>query len=75
MASIGADADTIRRYASQLGIRTSKLMREQGTEPARDGLALVGHCRLVEVNTYPVAVLAAAAKSYGRTAALLNGAS
>jgi hypothetical protein len=73
LASIGADADTIRRYASQLGIRTSKLMRELGAEPARNGLAVITrrrHAALVEVNTYPRELLAAAAVDYNRTAHL-----
>lgn len=76
LASIGADADTIRRYASQVGKHATRISREQGVEPKRNGLAVIvrhRHAALVEVNTYPVDVLAAAAKQYARTAALLNG--
>jgi hypothetical protein len=78
LASIGADADTIRRYASQVGKITTKLMREQGVEPKRNGLAVIvrhHHAALVEVNTYPRELLAAATRQYGHTAHLLNGAS
>lgn len=74
MASIGADADTIRRYAAQVGIRASKLMRTLGAEPARNGLALVAHRRLVACNTYPAAVLADTIRDYPKTSHLLIGA-
>lgn len=72
---LGADADFVRRYGSVFGKTATKLMRESGTEPTRNGLAVVirhRHASLVEVNTYPVEVLAAAARAYGRTAALIG---
>jgi hypothetical protein len=73
LASIGADNDTIRRYAAQVGIRASKLARSLGAEPSRDGLAVVAHRRLVVCNTYPVEILAETVRDYPKVAALLNG--
>lgn len=76
LASIGADAEFVRRYGSVFGKTATKILRERGVEPKRNGLAVIvrhRHAALVEVNTYPVDVLAAAAKQYARTAPLLNG--
>ena len=78
LTSIGADDDTIRRYASQLGKHATRIMRESGAEPKRNGLAVItrhGRAGLVEVNTYTAAVLADATAGYTRTAHLVNGAS
>lgn len=75
---LGADADFVHRYGSVYGKTATKLMRESGAEPKRNGLAVVTrhrHASLVEVNTYPVEILRAAAANYARTATLLNGAS
>jgi hypothetical protein len=72
LTSIGADDDTIRRYASQVGKHATRIQRDSGAEPARNGLAVVGHRRLVAVNTYPAAVLAEATKAYARTSHLIG---
>lgn len=75
-STLGADAEFVRRYGSVYGKAATKAYREQyGTDPARDGLAVVrrnGHPALVRVNTYPRAVLADAAAHCPRTAALIG---
>src|ERR1700744_3998060 len=43
LASIGADTDTIRRFAAQLGIQIAKAYRtESRVDPAQTGLAVAG---------------------------------
>lgn len=76
LAQVGADAEFIRRYGSAYGKTATGIHRETyGTDPARDGLAVVtrhGRPALVRVNTYPTAVLAKAAARYARTAEMIG---
>ena len=78
LAELGADSDTIRRYAGTLGKHVKAAFTAvRGAEPARCGLALVGH-HLARVFAYGRAdteILRAATAGYGRVAHLLNGAS
>jgi hypothetical protein len=81
LTGLGADAEFIRRFASQFGKAATRIHRDRlHAEPALDGLAIISargrhgarHPRLIEVNTYPVAILAHAARSYPRTATLIG---
>ena len=77
LRDLGADDDTIRRYASQLGKRVKALAATKGVQPTLSGLAVVGR-RLVRCLAYDVRdveILRAATAGYGRISHLLNGAS
>lgn len=77
LKQLGADDDTIRRYASVLGKRVKALAASKGIEPALTGLAVVGR-HLVRCLAYSVAdveILRSATADYARVSHLLNGAS
>jgi hypothetical protein len=71
LASIGADAETIRRFASSFGRKVAQAYRAAtGSEPTRNGLALV-RGQLMRVFAYgDRALLASVARDYHATAAL-----
>lgn len=75
LTELGADADTIRRYAGTLGKHAkAAFVAARGTEPARCGLALVGH-HLARVFAYQrgdTELLRAATAGYGRTSHLIG---
>lgn len=77
LAEIGADADTIRRYASQVGKKAKALAAEKGINAAPAGLAVVGRhlVRCLAYGRADVEILRAAVAGYGRVSHLLNGAS
>lgn len=73
LASLGADSETIRRYASSFGRKVAQAYRSAtGQEPVQSGWA-VAHHRLIPVYAYgrdQAALLATVARSYKPTAAL-----
>jgi hypothetical protein len=71
LASIGADAETIRRFASSFGRKVAQAYRAAtGSEPTRNGLALV-RGQLMRVFAYgDRGLLASVARDYHATAAL-----
>lgn len=76
LRDLGADDDTIRRYASQLGKRVKALAAAKGITPTLAGLAVVGR-RLVRCLAYDirdVEILRAATADYGRVSFLVEGA-
>lgn len=72
LAALGADSDTIRRYASAFGRKVAQAYRSAtGSEPVRSGWA-VAHHRLIPVYAYgrdQAALLATVARAYKPTAA------
>jgi hypothetical protein len=74
LRGLGADDDTIRRYASQLGKRAKAMAAAKGITPALSGLAVVGR-RLVRCLAYSPAeieILRSATADYTRTAHLIG---
>ncbi len=74
LKQLGADDDTIRRYASQLGKRVKALAAAKGITPTLAGLAVVGR-RLVRCLAYSPAeieILRSATADYTRTAHLIG---
>ena len=75
LASLGADSNTIRRYASAFGRKLAQAYRSAtGSEPVRSGWA-VAHHRLIPVYAYgrdQAALLATVARTYKPTAALVE---
>ena len=73
LASLGADSETIRRYASSFGRKVAQAWRSAtGSEPVQSGWA-VAHHRLMPVFAYnrdQAALLATVARTYKPTAAL-----
>lgn len=74
LAQIGADDDTIRRFASPFGRKVAQAYRvATGSEPAQSGAALV-RGQLMRVFAYADrALLDGAARDYHATAALIAG--
>ncbi len=78
LGEIGADSETVRRYAGTLGKHVkAAFVAKTGAEPTRNGLALVGHhlARVFAYNRADIEILRDAVASYGRVSHLLNGAS
>lgn len=75
LASLGADSETIRRFASSFGRKVAAAYRSAtGQEPVQSGWA-VAHHRLIPVYAYgrdQAALLADTARSYKPTAALVE---
>lgn len=75
LASLGADSETIRRYASSFGRKVAQAYRSAtGQEPVQSGWA-VAHHRLIPVYGYQredAEILRHAAASYPKTSFLLN---
>ena len=75
LASLGADSETIRRYASSYGRALAKAYRSAtGSEPVQSGWA-VAHHRLIPVYAYQredAEILRQAAVSYPKTSFLLT---
>jgi|GEM_PF-4075456 len=74
LRDLGADDDTVRRYASTLGKRVKALAAAKGITPALSGLAVVGR-RLVRCLAYSPAeieILRSATADYTRTAHLIG---
>lgn len=73
LASLGADTDTIRRFASPFGRKVAQAHRAAtGSEPTRNGLALV-RGQLMRVFAYADrALLATVAREYHATANLIG---
>lgn len=73
LAAIGADAETIRRFASPFGRKVAQAYRAAtGSEPTRNGLALV-RGQLMRVFAYADrGLLDATARDYHATAALIG---
>lgn len=73
LASIGADAETIRRFASSFGRKVAQAYRAAtGSEPTRNGLALV-RGQLMRVFAYADrSLLESAARGYHATANLIG---
>lgn len=75
LASLGADSDTIRRYASAFGRKLAQAYRSAtGSEPVQSGWA-VAHHRLIPVYAYQredAEILRHAAASYPKTSFLLT---
>lgn len=73
LASLGADSETIRRYASSFGRKVAQAYRSAtGQEPVQSGWA-VAHHRLIPVFAYrrdQADLLATVARAYKPTAAL-----
>jgi len=78
LTELGADADTIRRYAATSGKHVKAAHQAKySAEPVRGGLAVVGR-RIVRAFAYDAGdteILRAAVAGYGRVSHLLNGAS
>jgi len=78
LAELGADGDTIRRYAATLGKKIKAAYEaKRGTQPERTALALVGHhlTRCFAYDAGDVEILRCATAGYDRVSHLLNGAS
>jgi hypothetical protein len=75
LADLGADDETIRRFASSFGRKVAQAHRAAtGSEPTRNGAALV-RGQLMRVFAYADrALLEATARDYHATSALLGGA-
>lgn len=75
LASLGADSDTIRRYASAFGRKVAQAYRSAtGQEPVQSGWAVARH-RLIPVYAYrrdQAELLATVARTYKPTAALVE---
>ena len=73
LASIGADADTIRRFASAFGRKVAQAYRAAtGSEPTKNGAALV-RGQLMRVFAYADrSLLESTARGYHATAALVE---
>ena len=75
LASLGADSDTIRRYASSFGRKVAQAYRSAtGSEPVRSGWA-VAHHQLIPVYAYgrdQAELLASVARGYHAAAALVE---
>ncbi len=74
LTELGADPDTIRRYASQVGKRAKALAAAKAVEPALAGLAVVGR-HLVRCLAYDRAdaeILREAVASYPKTSFLIE---
>lgn len=75
MKALGADDDTIRRYASAFGRKVAQAYRSAtGQEPVQSGWA-VAHHRLIPVYAYgrdQADLLATVARGYHVTAALVE---
>lgn len=74
LKQLGADDDTIRRYASQVGKRAKALAAAKGITPTLSGLALVGR-HLVRCLAYDAAdteILRAAVADYPKTSHLIR---
>lgn len=75
LTQLGADQDTIRRYASQVGKRAKAAYAAKfGVEPARSGLAVVGRhlARVFAYDEADVEILRQAAVSYPKTSFLIE---
>lgn len=75
LTGLGADADTIRRYASVLGKHVKAAYAAKfDAEPARDGLAVVGRhlARCFVYEPGDTEILRTATANYNRTAALIG---
>lgn len=75
LAEIGADSDTIRRYAGTLGKHAkAAFVAKRHTEPTRCALALVGHhlARVFAYDRADVEILHAATAGYARTSHLIG---
>lgn len=71
-SELHAEPGFVKSYSSPFGKSAKAAYIEQfGTEPAKSGLDVRGK-RLVRVYAYTAAVLAKAAASYSRTAALMG---
>lgn len=74
LAEIGADTDTIRRYASQVGKRAKALAAANGIEPALAGLAVVGRhlVRCLAYGRSDIEILRQAVAAYPKTSQLVT---
>lgn len=75
LTELGADAETIRRYAGTLGKHVkAAFIAKTGAEPVRSGLALVGHhlARVFAYDRADVEILRAATAGYARTSHLIG---
>lgn len=77
LTEIGADSETVRRFASQVGKKAKALAAAKGIEPALAGLAVVGRhlARCLAYERDDTEILRSAVAGYGRVSHLLNGAS
>jgi hypothetical protein len=75
LTELGADADTIRRYAATLGKHVKAAYgAKYSAEPVRNAIAIVGR-RIVRAFAYDAGdteILRAATAGYGRTASLIG---
>ena len=74
LRDLGADDDTIRRYASQLGKRVKALAAAKGITLTLSGLAVVGRhlVRCLAYDAAHVEILRTATAEYQRTAHLIG---
>ena len=74
LAEIGADSETIRKYASQVGKRAKALAAAKGVTPALSGLAVVGHhlARCLAYARTDVEILRQAVAAYPKTSHLVT---
>jgi sugar/nucleoside kinase (ribokinase family) len=78
LAALGADADTIRRYAGQVGIRMAKALRAAGGRPGKVLVLIKHRCRASfrkAQNAYApelLPLLAQVVADYARTAQLAD---
>ena len=74
LRDLGADDETIRRYASQLGKRVKSMAAAKGITPALSGLAVVGRhlVRCLAYDIRDIEILRTATAEYQRTAHLIG---
>lgn len=74
LRDLGADDETIRRFASQLGKRVKALAAAKGVQPSLMGLAVVGRhlVRCLAYDIRDVEILRTATAEYQRTAHLIG---